>query len=186
MAFKVRLPNNIEIEAGTADELRVILSVVGVTSGVSSGVPAGPPVIRSSTVTPESVSERLVAFVDRLRSPDQNKVLQVLAQFDDWLTDDELRARVGIQKKPALGGVMAALTKNAKAVGLKFDKHVMGKVVKRTPDRKPYHLYRLTPELRDLIRDRNPELMTQGALHPGLLTTESLLGKDLEEVLTRP
>ncbi len=177
MSFKVRLSDTVVVEVDSEQELRTILSVAGI-SGVSAVTPVHGrnPVRRAAVATPDSVSDRLAAFYDRIHSVEQKKVLHVLAQFDDWLTDDQLRERVGAMKKSSLGAYMAALTRNAKAVDLRFDKHVMGKQKKWTADRKPFYRYRLLPEMRDLIRDRHPELSRQGQL-PNI-------DKQVEEILS--
>jgi hypothetical protein len=176
MSFRVRLPNGLVVEVDSENELRAALSVIG-TNGAASASSTQPPARRAAApkgATPDSITERLTAFYERIRTPEQRKVLQALAGFDDWIDDSELRNRIGLEaKSSALGAYMAALTRNAKATELNFNKHVLAHQKKWTagPNRRPYHLYKLMPEMRDLIREREPTISRQVSL-----------GKELYEI----
>lgn len=154
MSYRYRSPDGQWLEADSAQELRELLDAVGIQFSSAQQIPAGLNKPSPDTRQEQSLTDKLWAFYSRLRSDEQKRLLQTLAGFDDWLSDDQLRGQLAMTKKSALGGFMGALVKNASAVNLKFYKHVLTKESKRGSAGRYFNRYRLTSEMRDVLRDK--------------------------------
>lgn len=138
MSIKIRLPNNIVIEAETSSDLRAVLAAIGYTNGAVSQEPAEEP----------TIMDRLRKLWDRLGSDSQRLALVVLAANPEGLKDDELRQALSFTSKSQLAGVLGGLAKNATAVGLSYEKVLIKQVVGDA------YVYRLTPEARDVAGEQ--------------------------------
>ena len=138
MTIKIRLPNNVVIEAETASDLRSVLAAIGYPNGAVSQAPAEEP----------TITDRLRTFWDRLGSDSQRLALVVLAANPGGLKDDELRAALSFTSKSQLAGVLGGLAKNATAVNLRYENVLIKQVVGDA------YVYRLTPEARDVAGEQ--------------------------------
>jgi hypothetical protein len=139
MAIKARI-GNIVFEIETESDLRMFLATAK-AGAVSLG--AAP--------SSESVAARLRRFRDRLGSRNQRAVIDALIRSPDGLTDVEIRAALGLETNSALAGIMAAISKNASAVGLQLE-HVLTKRVLPGPD--AWYRYRLSSEMREVVTSK--------------------------------
>jgi len=131
-----------EIEAETADDVRELLATLGLLPASNGTAPK---------VNPnESIQDRLRRIRERVVRAEQVKVLRVLASAEEGMTDAELAEAASLPNTGSLPGIMQALSKYAKAVGLE-PHHVMNKTVRKSDAGRSYH-YRLTPEMRDIMK----------------------------------
>ncbi len=142
MTIKIRLPNNVVIEADNQYDLRAVFAALGISNGVSQTVQGEPP-------KEQSALDRLQKLWGRLGSENQRQALRALAEASDGLSDSELRSLLQFKSNNELAGVIGGIAKNAKAVGLKID-HVLIKQVLADG-----YAYRLTPEARDIAVEQS-------------------------------
>ena len=141
MAIKIRLPNNIVIEADNQFELRAVLAILGYPDGAGLTAQDKPP-------KEQSVLDRLRKLWDRLGSENQRVALAALAANPEGLKDDDLRQAILLKGKSELAGVLGGLAKNATALGLSYEKVLIKQVVGDAYE------YRLTPEARDVAGEQ--------------------------------
>ena len=139
MPIKIRLPNNVVIEAETASDLRAVLAAIGYTNnGAVVQEPSGEP----------SIMDRLRRLWDKLGTERQRMALSALVTNPDGMLDHELREALAFKTNNELAGVLGGLAKNAKAVGLKVDNVLIRQVIGDA------YAYRLTPEARDVASEQ--------------------------------
>jgi hypothetical protein len=140
MAIRARI-GDLVFEVETESDLRLLLAVAK----------------DSSTAQPaaevEGVGERLRRFLARLRSDGQRQVVRTLASAPEGLTDRELREALKIDSNNQLAGLMAGLSRHARAVGLRMEQVLVHRKV-RAPGVK-YH-YRLTADMREIAGGKEP------------------------------
>jgi len=137
MAIKARI-GDVILEVETEADLRMLLAAAK-SGALAVQAPA----------LPETVTERLTKlYHTRLGSDRQRGLIKALARAPDGLTDTEIRSALGFASNTVLAGVMASISKNAKAVGLRFE-HVL---VKDTlAGNGALYRYRLSPEMREVV-----------------------------------
>jgi hypothetical protein len=151
MAIRVKV-GDVTVEADSESDLLTVLKAVGLSAATTAGKatngsrPAAPP-----NGAPQG-KDKLANFPDKLRSEAQRSVFGALLAHPDGLRDAQLRDAAGLKTNTELAGVMAALSKHAKALGVPRDR-VLRKSVTGRPPHRSYH-YKLTPGLRQAIADR--------------------------------
>ena len=141
MGFRVR-SRGVTIEADSERELRSVLSILGVVPNGVAPVSAG--VVRESTS-----SERLLPFFRGLSEGNQTRVLGALAEAAVGLRDVELRQHLDFRNNSQLAGVMAGLSKNARANGLNYED-----IIEKQPSdgrAGSLYFYKLTDGMRDVV-----------------------------------
>ena len=144
MAIRARI-GELVFEVETESDLRLLLAVAKDTNTV--GQPA--------TQT-EGVGDRLKRFYARLRSDGQQRVVHALANAPEGMTDRELRSVLNIDNNNQLAGLVAGLSRHAKAVGLTREQVYTRRKV-RGPGVK-YH-FRLTADMREIMVSKEPALL---------------------------
>ena len=141
MTIKIRLPNNVVIEADNQFDLRSVLAALGYPDG--TGLTA-----RREPSKEQSVLDRVRKLWDRLGSENQRLALAALAANPEGLKYDQLRQALSFNSKSELAGVLGGLAKNATAVGLSYEKVLIKQVVGDAYE------YRLTPEAQEVAGEQ--------------------------------
>ncbi len=142
MSIKAKL-GEIEFELETESDLRVFLAAAkGGT--VSTLAPA---------LAPDTPVQKFRKFLKRIDARSkQKKAVFALADSPQGLTDVQLRQAIEVVNNNELGGMVAGMQKSAKYCGLKLEQ-VLSKT--RLTGAKPARfLYRVTPDIRDLIHSK--------------------------------
>jgi hypothetical protein len=146
MSIKIRR-GDIEIEVEVAD-LGTVLASLG-AAPVANGV-------KPDHDPNERIESKLLRIRSRLKSQQQERCLELLATSTDGLTDVELVQQLGLRSNSALAGIMGAISKYAKYAvkeGTDYSRVIDKKVRKNESGGREYR-YRLTPEMRDIMRDK--------------------------------
>jgi hypothetical protein len=124
MAFRLKTPDGIEIEVDTGDEFAQVLtsvragrngSVVREQNGNGNSQPQAPN--RQYKLPPDPVAA-FEAFRTRVQSPKQRDLIRTLFNEKDWIADDVVRSHLGYKTNTQLAGLLCAITRHAKAVGI--------------------------------------------------------------------
>jgi len=142
MGIKVT-KDGFSFEVDTADELEIVMRVlrhVHIAQKASN---------ETEAVEPKSLTE---FFKGMEQDSKQSQIIAALRGKPQGIPDYELRALLGLESGPALGGTLGALTKMANKAGLNSSDIIETRI---EPDKSGFsmYVYRLTDKMQEAIKD---------------------------------